>query len=156
MQALESIFDNFDIIKAPCHNDTTPSNFIFSNGELKIIDWEYSGNNDPLWDLVNLSMEAQFNEEQDDILLKAYYEKPSQDILMRFALYKPLVEYWVSLWALVQMSNKNCVDSLATLQEMERDRFASCLRQIESNSFKEALAASKTEFLEKRNVHAPK
>ena len=36
----------------PCHNDTVPENFIKGKGnKFYLIDWEYSGSNDPMWDL---------------------------------------------------------------------------------------------------------
>ena len=38
-----------------------------------IVDWEYSGMNDPLWDLGDLSVEAEFGPEQDEELLAAYF-----------------------------------------------------------------------------------
>ena len=38
-----------------------------------IIDFEYAGNNDPMWDLGDLSVEGAFNDEQDLRLLHAYF-----------------------------------------------------------------------------------
>ena len=31
-----------------------------------IVDWEYSGMNDPLWDIGDLSVEANMNEDQEN------------------------------------------------------------------------------------------
>ena len=128
---IEDTIKEMPVTTAPCHNDTTPGNFILSNGKMYLIDLEYSGNNDPLWDLVNLSMEAEFNKEQDQLLLEAYYDKVDEETLTRFNLYKPVVEYWVALWAQVQISNRNYADGLETLQRMERKRFLNCLGLLE-------------------------
>ncbi|MEZ5250781.1 MAG: phosphotransferase [Ilumatobacteraceae bacterium] len=38
-----------------------------------VIDYEYAGNNDPMWDLGDLSVEGGFTPEQDDALLRAYF-----------------------------------------------------------------------------------
>ena len=38
-----------------------------------IIDYEYAGNNDPMWDLGDLSVEGGFGAEQDAALLRAYF-----------------------------------------------------------------------------------
>lgn len=38
-----------------------------------IVDWEYSGMNDPMWDLGDLSVEAEMDTEQEAELLHAYF-----------------------------------------------------------------------------------
>ncbi len=38
-----------------------------------IVDWEYSGMNDPMWDLGDLSVEAGFDADQDEEMLRAYF-----------------------------------------------------------------------------------
>ena len=43
-----------------CHNDPWPNNFIDAEERIYLIDWEFSGMNDPLWDLADLSVESGF------------------------------------------------------------------------------------------------
>ena len=41
----------------PCHNDPWPGNLLDADGpdgRIYLIDWEYSGMNDPMWDLADL------------------------------------------------------------------------------------------------------
>ena len=45
---------------APCHCDPLCENFLDAGERMWIVDWEYSGMNDPLWDLGDLSVEAGF------------------------------------------------------------------------------------------------
>ena len=46
-------------VLVPSHNDTVPENFIKDiNGRLYLIDWEYSGLNDEMWDLAAHSIEC--------------------------------------------------------------------------------------------------
>lgn len=61
----------------PCHNDPWPGNFVDAGERLYLIDWEFSGMNDPMWDLADLSVEAGFDPEQDRTMLEAYYGGPS-------------------------------------------------------------------------------
>ncbi|MEI9907439.1 MAG: hypothetical protein WDO06_05675 [Actinomycetota bacterium] len=42
----------------PCNNDLLPGNFIDSGDQIWIIDYEYSGNNDPCFELGNIWAEA--------------------------------------------------------------------------------------------------
>ena len=52
-----------------CHNDPLAENFIDSPARMYLVDWEYAGMNDPMWDLGDLSVEAGFGPEQDEALL---------------------------------------------------------------------------------------
>ena len=56
---------------APCHCDPLCENFLDDGTVMWIVDWEYSGMNDPLWDVGDLSVEAGMDdaaeaEEADD------------------------------------------------------------------------------------------
>ena len=42
--------------------------------QVYVIDWEYAGNNDPMWDLGDVSVEAAFGPDQDEALLRAYFD----------------------------------------------------------------------------------
>ena len=57
----------------PCHNDPWPANLLDADGRIYLIDWEYSGMNDPMWDLADLSVEAGFGPEQDRTMMEVYY-----------------------------------------------------------------------------------
>ena len=41
-----------------CHCDPLCENFLDAGDRMWIVDWEYSGMNDPMWDLGDLSVEA--------------------------------------------------------------------------------------------------
>ena len=59
---------------APCHCDPLAENFLDTGSRMVIVDWEYSGMNDPMWDLGDLSVEAGFGPQQDAALLHAYFD----------------------------------------------------------------------------------
>ena len=43
---------------APCHCDPLSENFLDDGKRMWVVDWEYSGMNDPFWDLGDMSVEA--------------------------------------------------------------------------------------------------
>jgi thiamine kinase-like enzyme len=92
----------------PCHCDPTGGNLIDTGAKVWLIDWEYSAMNDPLWDLAYLSIQADFDEQQDTTLLVGYRGRQSdhtEAALME--IFKALVELLSALWALVQHSAGN-------------------------------------------------
>lgn len=94
------------IIKA-CHNDTVPENFIKNDkNEIFLIDWEYSGMNDPMWDLAAHSLEASFSSKEENIFLENYFEKniKKEDIL-RIECYKILQDFLWSIWTILKEEN---------------------------------------------------
>src|SRR5215207_4748685 len=55
-EAIRRVLQASPVGLAPCHNDPWPGNFVVaSGGSLHLIDWEFSGMNDPIWDLGDLS-----------------------------------------------------------------------------------------------------
>ncbi len=56
----------------PCHCDPLCENFIDTGERMWLVDWEYSGMNDPVWDLADLSVEAGFDGGQDREMLEAW------------------------------------------------------------------------------------
>ena len=92
--------DQYPIQLVPCHNDPLCENWILdSNGRMYLIDWEYAGMNDGMWDLADVSIEAALSAQQDEILLKAYLGRiPSQEEYKRFLANKLYLDYLWTLW----------------------------------------------------------
>lgn len=73
--SLKSIMKELDAKLTPCHNDTLADNFIKSGEDkMYLIDWEYAGMNDPMWDLAAHSVESEFNEDEEELLLRTYFQ----------------------------------------------------------------------------------
>ena len=92
----------------PCHNDPWPGNLLDADGRIYLIDWEYSGMNDPMWDLADLSVEAGFGREQDRAMMEAYHGAGlSQALCSRLELYKAMSDLHWSVWGFVQHAKSN-------------------------------------------------
>lgn len=93
---------------APCHNDPLCENFLDDDSKMWIVDWEYSGMNDPLWDLGDLSVEAGFSGSQELEMLQAYcHGEPDKKTLARIIIYKAMCDLLWTLWGLIQHADKN-------------------------------------------------
>jgi thiamine kinase-like enzyme len=107
-----------------CHCDPLCENFLDVGGRMWIVDWEYSGMNDPMWDLGDLSVEAEFGAEQEEEMIRAYFggEPPATD-RGRIVIYKAMCDLLWTLWGLIQLANENpALDFRAYSDE----RFARC------------------------------
>lgn len=91
--------------KVPCHNDSLMGNWVLDGtGKLYLIDWEYSGMNEAMWDLSCLSIEAEYGSQNDEDLLNAYYGRPvTVEEKKRFIAAKLYVDYLWTLWGLTRV-----------------------------------------------------
>ncbi|MBQ7161222.1 MAG: phosphotransferase family protein [Clostridia bacterium] len=86
--------------KVPCHNDPLCENWVEGDGRLYLIDWEYAGMNDGMWDVSDVSIEAGFDSEWDDILLTEYLQRePTLADRRHFLANKIYVDFLWTLWA---------------------------------------------------------
>lgn len=87
---------------SPCHNDLLNLNFMIENGELYILDWEYAGMGDPLYDLANFSHHHLLSDEQIEHLLHTYFGEVSPTAFARVKLYYPISQMYEALWGVAQ------------------------------------------------------
>jgi thiamine kinase-like enzyme len=86
----------------PCNNDLLAENYIDDGQSLRLIDYEYSGNNDPCFELGNTCQEMQFNEEQIGEVCSAYFGAPSTKMIARMKLNMVMSDVGWGLWAAIQ------------------------------------------------------
>lgn len=103
-------FMNKNIIHSlllPCHNDTVPENFLINNdGSAYLIDWEYSGMNDPSWDVAAYILESNLQYEGIEEFLLAYYgHLPGEDELLKIKCYILAQDLLWTVWALIRHYN---------------------------------------------------
>ncbi|OGT45743.1 MAG: hypothetical protein A3E83_04735 [Gammaproteobacteria bacterium RIFCSPHIGHO2_12_FULL_41_20] len=140
MQGIESIIRQLNIEKIPCHNDTTPANFILSQEKMWLIDWEYSGNNYPVWDLICLAIEADFSDQQIAYMFNIYYGEIDKTNRFLFYLLQPVYAYWAALWYQVQITNKNYTDdnSPEFSERLKQEYLVKCKNLLDGERFREA------------------
>lgn len=86
----------------PCHNDLLAANIMDDGQRLWFIDYEYSGNNDPCFELGNIWSEAALPTDRLEQLVTAYYGAPSPVQTARARLFALMSKYGWTLWASIQ------------------------------------------------------
>jgi len=86
----------------PCNNDLLAENFILTPDGFRLIDYEYSGNNDPCFELGNVWSESNLSLAQLEDLVAAYYGRPLRHKVARARLWGLMSKYGWTLWASIQ------------------------------------------------------
>lgn len=99
MKIKKDIDEEGNVQKVPCHNDPLCENWIEGDDGLYLVDWEYAGMNDAMWDLADLSIEADYSEKQDEFLLEKYFGHVLEyRDKKRFWANKIYLDYLWTLW----------------------------------------------------------
>jgi thiamine kinase-like enzyme len=118
---------------APCHCDPLCENFLDDGERVWIVDWEYSGMNDPMWDLGDLSVEGGFDAAQDEEMLRAYFGGEATPFDRgRMVIYKAMCDLLWTLWGLIQLANDNPADDFRAYADT---RFARCRKLMADPAF---------------------
>ena len=86
----------------PCNNDLLAENFIDVGGEMRLIDYEYSGNNEASFELGNVWSESNLSLEQLEELVSAYWGRPLRNKVARARLWGLMSKYGWTLWGSIQ------------------------------------------------------
>ena len=135
---IKEILKSKPVKLAPCHCDPLCENFLDDGNKMWIVDWEYSGMNDPLWDLGDLSVEAGMNEDQEYELLSSYFGKePTAEQKGRVVIYKAMCDLLWTLWGLIQLADGNPADDFWLYST---ERFNRCKNLMQKTNFESQLA----------------
>jgi thiamine kinase-like enzyme len=85
----------------PCNNDLLAGNFIDDGQRVWLIDYEYSGNNDPAFELGNTATECDLSREQTDELVAGWAAEDAT-FRARVDLQSLCSEYGWALWGFIQ------------------------------------------------------
>lgn len=91
-----------DQTTVPCNNDLLAANFVEDGDHVWLIDYEYSGNNDPSFELGNVWRECRLSLEQLEELVTCYHGRPSRRLLARARLQGTVSQYGWTLWGCIQ------------------------------------------------------
>lgn len=86
----------------PCHNDLLAANFLDDGGEVRVIDYEYSGMNVAPFELGNLVAEARLGEDALVELVDAYLGHHDDATIARAELWGTVARYGWVLWGMIQ------------------------------------------------------
>ncbi|NOH03241.1 MAG: phosphotransferase family protein [Chloroflexi bacterium] len=86
----------------PCNNDLLAENYIDDGKQLWLIDYEYSGNNDPTFELGNTCQEMQFSDSQIAEVCAAYFGEAKPNMIARMKLNMIMSDVGWGLWAAIQ------------------------------------------------------
>jgi thiamine kinase-like enzyme len=121
-----------------CHCDPLCENFLDTGHRMWVVDWEYCGMNDPMWDLGDLSVEGEFDAAQDEEMISAYFGGPPSPVERgRIVIYKAMCDLLWTLWGLLQLANAN---PAADFRAYADTRFARCRSLMRTDLFRQAVA----------------
>jgi thiamine kinase-like enzyme len=86
----------------PCNNDLLAANFIDDGKRIWLIDYEYSGNNDPCFELGNIAGECGLDADAVADLVTRYYGRPRRSRIARARLFSLVSRYGWTLWGAIQ------------------------------------------------------
>jgi thiamine kinase-like enzyme len=132
LNRIESAVQKKELDSVPCNNDLLAENFIDDGKMLWLIDYEYSGNNDPCFELGNTCQEQQYNAEQYAELCAAYFGEPRRYLLARMYLFSIMSDFGWTLWGAIQ----NKISQLDyDFWEYTVGRWERALGMLDSNEF---------------------
>jgi len=99
---VERAFAANPVPSVPCHNDLLAENFIDDGSKLWIVDFEYSGNDDPCFELGDTAQECGYDQELRTVLCEAYFGELRDDRLARMELQALMADVGWTLWAAIQ------------------------------------------------------
>lgn len=138
-ESIRRALDAHPAALAPCHCDPLCENFIDNGQRMWVVDWEYSGMNDPLWDLGDLSVEGGFSEALDREMMVAYCGGDYTGAQFgRMVIYKAMCDLLWTLWGLIQHANDNPAEDFWVYSV---NRFERCKKLMATPDFAEHLRA---------------
>jgi thiamine kinase-like enzyme len=99
---IEAALAAHPLATVPCHNDLLAENYLDDGQRLWLVDWEYSGNNDPTFELGNTCQELGYDDAQATELCSAYFGEASAALLARMHLQMVMSDVGWTLWAAIQ------------------------------------------------------
>ncbi len=139
VREIQTAFARNPLPTVPCHNDLLAENYIDDGTQLWLIDFEYSGNNDPTFELGNTAQEQQFGEAALRELCSGYFGAAYPDKLARMKLNMIMSDVGWTLWAAIQAKISTieydfwgwAVDRWArATQKMDAPEFREWLEQV--------------------------
>ena len=85
-----------------CHNDLLAANIMDDGKKLWLVDWEYAGIGNPLFDLASIAANCRLNDEREAELIEAYFGSVLESIVRELQILKTVSLLREALWAVIQ------------------------------------------------------
>ncbi|MFT3741524.1 MAG: hypothetical protein QM752_02440 [Gammaproteobacteria bacterium] len=100
------------------HNDLLPSSIYLSGEKVKIVDWEYSGENHFSYDLSLLSIKSGLSRRDEEALVYHYDPLHSDKTQYYLTLMKPVVNFFLLLWSFPKHSEVSEINKFPLYSSM--------------------------------------
>jgi thiamine kinase-like enzyme len=121
----QAVGDDPDHAPVPCHNDLLPANFLRGEEGIVIVDWEYAGMGDRFFDLGNLAVNNDYEDDDEERLLEAYFGEPATPRRRAsLKLFRFMSDFREAMWGVAQ----------GTLSELDFDFDAYASKHFERMS----------------------
>lgn len=111
IELTQAVFDAEQLLQkfaeprlSPCHFDLHHENALYDGEKLWLIDWEYAGNGNPLFDLATAASTENFTDAEMNSFLKNYHngEEPKETEIQYFYLMRIFADLRWALWSYIQ------------------------------------------------------
>ena len=102
------IIKSFKFNYVLCHNDLVSGNLLFSKDKDYLIDYEYAGLNDPLFDVMSFLTENEItNEYERNLFYKEYFNDLTEDLKYKLNCYECFTNLLWYTWANMMYDTRN-------------------------------------------------
>jgi thiamine kinase-like enzyme len=91
------------ILERPCHNDLLNANFLATDKQIFVLDWEYAGLGDVFFDLANFSNNHELSDHENQFLLDCYFGEVTARNVAHLNVMKIMSDFREAMWGLVQV-----------------------------------------------------
>ena len=134
--AVRQVLEAGDQTTVPCNNDLLAGNFVDDGERVWLIDYEYSGNNDPCFELGNIWGECGLSDDQLAELVTLYYGRPLRHKVARARLQGIVGQYGWTLWGCIQ-NGSSTLDF--DFWDWATERYTSAVAEFRSRTFTQLL-----------------
>jgi thiamine kinase-like enzyme len=133
LDAIERAMDRVPLPAVPCHNDLLPENFIDDGRDVRIVDYQLSGMNDPAFELGDIAAEGDYEPSRVEVLASAYFGDAMSDALLaRVRLYLLVSNVTWTLWFAIHhgLLSHRAADAAFDYDAEAADKWGQALRDL--------------------------
>lgn len=110
-KAFQKLKENYVKNLVPCHIDPKLNNFLITDDQLYLIDWEYSGMADEYFEMANFTLTNELSKEEEKLFLDNYIQLSNMDFNKeKYILYKIATDYLWLFWHLIKLNQNQNIE----------------------------------------------